>query len=212
MLLAFFPFFASFFFNSCTWQLIIKLEFYYKIIIFFFILIFFLFLIGIKKSNTFCIWGLNLLGSHSKPHAFYSGDSSNQCLNILRFAISKPKSLRQGIPGGVRGCGNCIFSFVLQSQNCTIQIMGRNILHLEWQIYAGEIVMLWILLVGKVRWFYTHWYLIPKVTFRWKKDRAFTYKCCACAAQGMMDSAVINSNHPALDLFRNFQEYGNIYF
>lgn len=35
-------------------------------------------------------------------------------------------------------------------------------------------------------------------------------KCCA--AQGVMDSAVINSNHPTLDLFRNFQEYGNIYF
>jgi len=27
-----------------------------------------------------------------------------------------------------------------------------------------------------------------------------------------MDGAVLKSNHPALDLFRNFQEYGNIYF
>lgn len=31
-------------------------------------------------------------------------------------------------------------------------------------------------------------------------------------AQEVMDGAVINSNRPALDLFRNFQEYGNIYF
>lgn len=70
-----------FFFNSCMWQLIIKLQdafFFYW-----------------DTNITFCIWVLNMFRPPSNSCAFYSDDFSKQCLNISRFAISNLKSLNR---------------------------------------------------------------------------------------------------------------------